>query len=179
MEAAPREDFRPALSRSRPFAHGCAASRVIDMEARMSTKLDVDVTELWREFKDRPTTPLRNRLVERYLPLGKYNAERIWQRLPGGVDLDDLISAGVFGLMDAIDAFDLGRGVKFETYCVPRIRGAMLDELRPRGWACPSRNTRRWPPTPTPSASSRSTRSGTRPTATRTSARSTSSRTRR
>ena len=90
----------------------------------MSTKLDVDVTELWREFKEHPTTPLRNRLVERYLPLVKYNAERIWQRLPEGVDLDDLISAGVFGLMDAIDAFDLGRGVKFETYCVPRIRGA-------------------------------------------------------
>src|SRR5690242_3463777 len=94
-----------------------------DMEVRMTTKLDVDVTELWREFKEHPTTPLRNRLVERYLPLVKYNAERIWQRLPEGVDLDDLISAGVFGLMDAIDAFDLGRGVKFETYCVPRIRG--------------------------------------------------------
>ena len=100
----------------------------------MSTKLDVDVTELWREFKEHPATPLRNRLVERYLPLVKYNAERIWQRLPEGVDLDDLISAGVFGLMDAIDAFDLGRGVKFETYCVPRIRGAMLDELRTMDW---------------------------------------------
>jgi RNA polymerase sigma factor for flagellar operon FliA len=50
------------------------------------------------------------------------------------VELDDLISAGVFGLMDAIDAFDLGRGVKFETYCVPRIRGAMLDELRTMDW---------------------------------------------
>jgi len=100
----------------------------------MSTKVDVDVTELWREFKEHPTTPLRNRLVERYLPLVKYNAERIWQRLPEGVDLDDLISAGVFGLMDAIDAFDLGRGVKFETYCVPRIRGAMLDELRTMDW---------------------------------------------
>ena len=100
----------------------------------MPTKLDVDVTELWREFKEQPTTPLRNRLVERYLPLVKYNAERIWQRLPEGVDLDDLISAGVFGLMDAIDAFDLTRGVKFETYCVPRIRGAMLDELRTMDW---------------------------------------------
>src|ERR1051325_3392532 len=100
----------------------------------MTTKLDVDVTELWREFKEHPTTPLRNKLVERYLPLVKYNAERIWQRLPEGVELDDLISAGTFGLMDAIDAFDLGRGVKFETYCVPRIRGAMLDELRTMDW---------------------------------------------
>src|SRR5437660_2719090 len=105
-----------------------------DMEVRMPTKLDVDVTELWREFKEHPTTALRNRLVERYLPLVKYNAERIWARLPEGVDLDDLISAGVFGLMDAIDAFDLERGVKFETYCVPRIRGAMLDELRTMDW---------------------------------------------
>ena len=100
----------------------------------MSTKVDVDVTELWREFKEHPTTDMRNHLVERYLPLVKYNAERIWQRLPEGVDLDDLISAGVFGLMDAIDAFDLTRGVKFETYCVPRIRGAMLDELRTMDW---------------------------------------------
>ena len=64
----------------------------------------------------------------------KYNGERIWSRLPEGVELDDLISAGVFGLMDAIDAFDLTRGVKFETYCVPRIRGAMLDELRTMDW---------------------------------------------
>src|SRR5207244_6633113 len=55
-------------------------------------------------------------------------------RLTEGVDLDDLISAGVFGLMDAIEAFDLERGVKFETYCVPRIRGAMLDELRTMDW---------------------------------------------
>ena len=69
-----------------------------------------------------------------YLPLVKYNGERIWSRLPEGVELDDLISAGVFGLMDAIDAFDLSRGVKFETYCVPRIRGAMLDELRTMDW---------------------------------------------
>jgi len=100
----------------------------------MPTKLDVDVSELWREFKEQPTTPLRNQLLERYLSLVKYNAERIWQRLPEGVDLDDLISAGVFGLMDAIDAFDLTRGVKFETYCVPRIRGAILDELRTMDW---------------------------------------------
>jgi RNA polymerase sigma factor for flagellar operon FliA len=100
----------------------------------MSTRVDVDVTELWREFKEQPTTGMRNHMVERYLPLVKYNAERIWQRLPEGVDLDDLISAGVFGLMDAIDAFDLTRGVKFETYCVPRIRGAMLDELRTMDW---------------------------------------------
>jgi RNA polymerase sigma factor FliA len=94
-----------------------------------------DVEQLWIEFKhDSENQDLRNRLVELYLPLVKYNGERIWSRLPEGVELDDLISAGVFGLMDAIDAFDLTRGVKFETYCVPRIRGAMLDELRTMDW---------------------------------------------
>ena len=94
-----------------------------------------DRDQLWKQFKADPTNEsFRNRLVEIYLPLVKYNGERIWARLPDGVELDDLISAGVFGLMDAIDAFDLSRGVKFETYCVPRIRGAMLDELRTMDW---------------------------------------------
>ena len=94
-----------------------------------------DVEQLWIEYKkDMSNQELRNRLVELYLPLVKYNGERIWARLPEGVELDDLISAGVFGLMDAIDLFDLSRGVKFETYCVPRIRGAMLDELRTMDW---------------------------------------------
>ena len=94
-----------------------------------------DIAEVWVEYKqDQTNKLLRNRLIERYLPLVKYNGERIWARLPEGVELDDLISAGIFGLMDAIDAFDLSRGVKFETYCVPRIRGAMLDELRTMDW---------------------------------------------
>ncbi|HTN75598.1 MAG TPA: sigma-70 family RNA polymerase sigma factor, partial [Pirellulaceae bacterium] len=94
-----------------------------------------EIEAVWRGYKANPgDKDLRNRLVERYLPLVKYNGERIWSRLPEGVELDDLISAGVFGLMDAIDAFDMSRGVKFETYCVPRIRGAMLDELRTMDW---------------------------------------------
>src|SRR5712675_166240 len=100
----------------------------------MVTRVDVDVQQLWHEYRAHPTIDLRNQLVELFLPLVKYNAERIWSRLPEGVDLDDLISAGVFGLMDAVEAFDLERGVKFETYCVPRIRGAMLDELRTMDW---------------------------------------------
>src|SRR5437667_9470889 len=100
----------------------------------MMTHVDTDIAQVWQTYRAEPTVELRNQLVEKYLALVKYNAERIWSRLPEGVDLDDLISAGVFGLMDAIDAFDLERGVKFETYCVPRIRGAMLDELRTMDW---------------------------------------------
>jgi len=96
---------------------------------------DEEIKQIWIDYKADPTQKeLRNKLVERYLSLVRYNGERIWARLPEGVELDDLISAGVFGLMDAIDAFDMTRGVKFETYCVPRIRGAMLDELRTMDW---------------------------------------------
>jgi RNA polymerase sigma factor for flagellar operon FliA len=105
------------------------------MEDGMTTRVTEDVAEIWKSYKqDQSNQELRNILIERYLPLVRYNAERVWAKLPEGVDLNDLISAGVFGLMDAIDAFDLGRGVKFETYCVPRIRGAMLDELRTMDW---------------------------------------------
>jgi RNA polymerase sigma factor for flagellar operon FliA len=101
----------------------------------MAVKMDAETLQrLWDDFRQQPETELRNRLMENYLPLVRYNAERIWSRLPDGVELDDLVSAGVFGLMDAIEAFDQSRGVKFETYCVPRIRGAMLDELRCMDW---------------------------------------------
>lgn len=102
----------------------------------MATKLSPEeVQEVWITYKkDQTNRRIRNVLIERYLQLVRYNAERVWAKLPEGVDLNDLMSAGVFGLMDAIDAFDMSRGVKFETYCVPRIRGAMLDELRTMDW---------------------------------------------
>lgn len=101
----------------------------------MKVATEVEIAQVWLDFKrDQTNQELRNTLIERFLPLVRYNAERVWAKLPDGVDLNDLISAGVFGLMDAIEAFDLERGVKFETYCVPRIRGAMLDELRTMDW---------------------------------------------
>ncbi len=95
----------------------------------------VDIQDVWVRYKaDQTNQTLRNTLIETFTHLVRYNAERLRSRLPDGVDVDDLISAGVFGLMDAIDAYDMTRGVKFETYCVPRIRGAMLDELRTMDW---------------------------------------------
>ena len=72
--------------------------------------------------------------MEYYRDLVKYCAERLHNKLPDKVELDDLISAGIFGLMDAINAFDPSRGVKFETYCAPRIKGSILDELRSMDW---------------------------------------------
>ncbi len=77
---------------------------------------------------------LRNILIERHYPLVRYIAERLLQTLPKSIELDDLISAGLFGLMDAIRGFDASRGIKFKTYCSTRIRGAILDQLRSQDW---------------------------------------------
>ncbi|MEM8875257.1 MAG: FliA/WhiG family RNA polymerase sigma factor [Planctomycetota bacterium] len=93
-----------------------------------------EIAKLWFDYKKERTEARRNQLMETYLHLVRYNAERIYQKLPDEVDVDDLISAGIFGLMDAIDGFDLERGVKFETFSAPRIRGAILDELRSMDW---------------------------------------------
>lgn len=97
-------------------------------------RTDRDISQVWVEYKKTRSEALRNILMENYLHLVRYNAERIHVKLPDEVELDDLMSSGIFGLMDAIAAFDLDRGVKFETYCAPRIRGAILDELRSMDW---------------------------------------------
>ncbi|MCD4830882.1 MAG: FliA/WhiG family RNA polymerase sigma factor [Anaerohalosphaeraceae bacterium] len=90
--------------------------------------------KIWGEFFADRNDHTRNQLMEHYLQIVKYTAERIYLKLPDKVEVDDLISAGIFGLMDAINAYDPERGVKFATYCTPRIRGAILDELRSMDW---------------------------------------------
>ena len=92
------------------------------------------VKSWWADFKSTASEQARNNLMEHYLPIVRYTAERLHCKLPDEVDVDDLISSGIFGLMDAIKAYDLERGVKFETYCAQRIRGAILDELRALDW---------------------------------------------
>lgn len=92
------------------------------------------IAEAWIEFKKTGTEKLRNSLAEHYLQLVCYNAERVHSKLPAEVDVGDLMQAGYLGLRDAIEAFDLSRGIKFETYCANRIRGAILDELRSMDW---------------------------------------------
>ncbi len=100
----------------------------------MKTAQIADIAEVWNGFFELRDEFHRNLLMENYLPLVKYTADRIYAKLPDKVELDDLISAGIFGLMDALEAFDPERGVKFETYCTPRIRGSILDELRSMDW---------------------------------------------
>jgi len=94
-----------------------------------------EVQDLWRRFKAKKSDPkAREGLILHYSPLVKFVAGRVGVGLPRNVDHGDLASYGTFGLIDAIDKFDLDRGIKFETYAVNRIRGAILDELRGLDW---------------------------------------------
>lgn len=93
-----------------------------------------DITYLWREYHEKRAPEIREVIVQQYLSLVKNVAGRIAISLPQHVDKDDLISNGFFGLLDAIERFDIDRGIKFETYAVTRIRGAILDALRSQDW---------------------------------------------
>src|SRR5207237_10290916 len=96
---------------------------------------DASVSEhLWRQYKDSRRRELRDRLILHYSPLVKFVAGRVAVGLPQNVEQSDLVSYGIFGLMDAIDKFDLTRGYKFETYAMSLIKGAIIDELRTIDW---------------------------------------------
>ncbi|MBM3328033.1 MAG: FliA/WhiG family RNA polymerase sigma factor [Calditrichaeota bacterium] len=91
---------------------------------------DGDVTRLWETYIVQRDGLLRERLLVHYIPLVKQVAGRMKVGLPGSVAYDDVVSAGLMGLLNCIDAFEPGRGFKFETFALPRIRGAILDGLR-------------------------------------------------
>jgi len=88
----------------------------------------------WRRFQKSPTAEMRQRLLAKYVPLVRNVATRMAMGFPRSVELTDLVNTGVIGLIEAFGNFDPDRGVKFETYAVPRIRGAILDELRALDW---------------------------------------------
>ncbi|WP_307806358.1 RNA polymerase sigma factor WhiG [Streptomyces sp. FH025] len=90
--------------------------------------------ELWRSYKETGDQRLREQLILHYSPLVKYVAGRVGVGLPSNVEQADFVSSGVFGLIDAIEKFDIGRAIKFETYAISRIRGAIIDELRALDW---------------------------------------------
>ena len=93
-----------------------------------------EIAELWRDYKDGGTSDARERLILHYSPLVKFVAGRVAAGLPQNIEQSDLVSYGIFGLIDAIDKFDPGRGYKFETYAISRIKGAIIDELRSIDW---------------------------------------------
>ena len=94
----------------------------------------VDTDKLWSEYRKKPTQEIREQLILEYAQLVKLVAGRLSMYLGHNVEFDDLVSYGIFGLIDAIDKFDMDKNVKFETYASLRIRGAILDQIRKMDW---------------------------------------------
>jgi RNA polymerase sigma factor for flagellar operon FliA len=94
----------------------------------------VSPEDVWSEYKRTGDRRLRDRLIVRYSPLVKFVAGRVSTGLPRSIEQADLISYGMFGLIDAIEKFDTSRNIKFETYAILRIKGAIIDELRSIDW---------------------------------------------
>jgi len=104
------------------------------MAGQPGTGTDEELTQLWTRYKRDGGAKARDTLIMHYAPLVKYVASRVAVGLPQSVEQADLVSYGMFGLIDAIDKFEPGRGFKFETYAISRIKGAILDELRSIDW---------------------------------------------
>ena len=117
-----------------PTTTNSAAARAVIPTPHNQPLTDAELEVIWKTYKRTRDENLRNTLIEHHMPLVRTIAERVLQTLPKSVDVDDLNSAGTFGLMDAINGFDLSRGIKFKTYCTTRIRGSILDELRSQDW---------------------------------------------
>jgi RNA polymerase sigma factor for flagellar operon FliA len=102
----------------------------------MATSLFEQKTEeeLWVEYRNTKSPQLRDAFIRQYMPLVKYVAGKISVGMPGSVEFDDLVGFGQFGLLDAINKYDPDKNVKFKTYAVTRIRGAIFDELRQIDW---------------------------------------------
>lgn len=98
------------------------------------TDREAAIGELWRTYKETGDRDARDHLILHYSPLVRHLAAKMAAELPSSVDIADLVSYGVLGLMNAIDRFDLDRDIRFETYAMARVRGAILDELRAIDW---------------------------------------------
>ena len=115
-----------------PVAKPTTAERKLPETPTQGQRLaEEELVTVWKTYKKTRDDNLRNILIEHHMPLVRMIAERVLQT---SIELDDLTSAGTFGLMDAINGFDLSRGIKFKTYCTTRIRGSILDELRSQDW---------------------------------------------
>ncbi len=101
---------------------------------QMEAGVERDIAALWQRYRDTGDPEVRERLIVHYAPLVKYVAGRVAVGMPANVEHADLVSYGIFGLMDAIEKYDLSKGFKFETYAVTRIKGAIIDELRSIDW---------------------------------------------
>ena len=108
--------------------------RLDEYDDEQQEDADALLAALWADYVDTRDAGLRDRLILHYAPLVKYVAGRVGSGLPAHVEQADLISYGTFGLIDAITRFEPTREVKFESYAMSRIRGAIIDELRNTDW---------------------------------------------
>jgi len=122
-----------AVSGSAPAAPA-RRGRYAGVSDEERAEIESAIALLWREFKASGEERLRERLILHYSPLVKYVAGRVGVGLPPNIEQADLVSYGIFGLIDAIEKFDLERAIKFETYAISRIKGAIIDELRAIDW---------------------------------------------
>jgi len=136
LRAVPRTEAEGNAVRkgSAPAAAPSPARITVPAPVRPQMLGEAELETIWKTYKKTRDDNLRNILIEHHMPLVRMIAERVLQTLPKSIELDDLSSAGTFGLMDAINGFDLTRGIKFKTYCTTRIRGSILDELRSQDW---------------------------------------------
>lgn len=111
-----------------------SSSRGSTGDYRSAEDVEAGIVALWRDYGATGDRTLRDRLMLHYAPLVKYVAGRVGTGLPAHIDVADLVQSGIFGLVDAIEKFEPERGLKFETYAMQRIRGAILDELRSQDW---------------------------------------------
>jgi RNA polymerase sigma factor for flagellar operon FliA len=128
-----RSTLTSLVSASDLFIHG-RTLRPKEQGEKTVDESASDIAELWLEYKEGGTSVARERLILHYSPLVKFVAGRVAAGLPQNIEQSDLVSYGIFGLIDAIDKFDPGRGYKFETYAISRIKGAIIDELRSIDW---------------------------------------------
>ena len=104
------------------------------MDRKKMRKNEDDIKKIWSEYKKSLNPEIKEKLIIHYLPLVRYIVDRLPVADIPSVSWDDLISSGVVGLIKAVEKFDPQRGVKFKTYALPRIKGAIIDELRSLDW---------------------------------------------
>jgi RNA polymerase sigma factor FliA len=113
---------------------GRSKKRADERVVTVPPQVDDELASHWHDFKGDASPEAREKLILHYAPLVKYVASRVATGLPASVEQADLVSYGMFGLIDALQKFEPGRGNKFETYAIPRIKGAIIDELRAMDW---------------------------------------------
>jgi RNA polymerase sigma factor FliA len=124
----------PAKPAGKAVAKSRAKAVAFDPTVTIPPHVDDELGQHWHRFKSTGEEEAREKLILHYAPLVKYVASRVATGLPASVEQADLVSYGMFGLIDALTKFEPGRGNKFETYAIPRIKGAIIDELRAMDW---------------------------------------------